>query len=170
MTQRVFSGSIPTELGNPKDRFTYRPVSIEDLSAAVEAAFGKFGEVKNNKYTLGGSKDFTLAQIVNVLEEASGKGAGSTKLRGSLLGLGLSDFVEEFFVGIAHDKNFVRMAKFYERNPYLAETLTKDDFFAKTGLKNGPALDEVFGAGANKLQETDFVFPLFTDYKLVSLN
>jgi hypothetical protein len=49
----------------------------------------------------------------------------------------VSDFIEEFFVGIAHDKNMVRMAKFFEQNPALASSLKQNDFLAKVGGNNG---------------------------------
>jgi len=49
------------------------------------------------------------------------------------LRIGISDFFEEFFVGITHDKNMVRMAKFFEQNPYLASSLKDNDFLAKVG-------------------------------------
>ena len=36
--------------------------------------------------------------------------------------MGVSDLVEEFFVGIAHDKNMVKMVEFLEANkPNLEE-------------------------------------------------
>jgi hypothetical protein len=55
--------------------------------------------------------------MLSILEKAIGKADGSTKLSKPFLRLGLSDFIEEFFVGIAHDKNMARMATFFESNP-----------------------------------------------------
>ncbi len=61
---------------------------------------------------MSGATEYQLAEIVRVIEASANK--GHTKLKYPFLGLGISDFVEEFFVGIAHDKNLVRMAKFFE--------------------------------------------------------
>ena len=62
-----------------------------------------------------------------------GVGRTDTKLKKPLFNIGISDFVEEFFVGIAHDKNMVRMAKFFEQNQHLAHELRDNDFFGKSG-------------------------------------
>lgn len=86
----------------------------------------------------------TLKEILHVLEKANGKSENSTKLSRSLLGLGLSDFVEEFFVGITHDKNMARMAAFFEQNQYFKQGLKENDFFAKFGGQNGEGFRETF--------------------------
>lgn len=51
------------------------------------------------------------------------------------LGLGLSDYLEEFFVGITHDKNMARLADYFEANKvdFEKEGL---DFFTKFGLSH----------------------------------
>jgi hypothetical protein len=51
---------------------------------------------------------------MGILEQSVGKAPGSTKLSSSLLRLDLSDYVEEFFVGITHDKNMRRMAEHFD--------------------------------------------------------
>mmetsp|Transcript_1005 Transcript_1005/g.1004 ORF Transcript_1005/g.1004 Transcript_1005/m.1004 type:complete len:80 (+) Transcript_1005:741-980(+) len=79
--------------------------------------------------------------------------------------MGLSDFVEEFFVGITHDKNMGRMAQFFDKNPSLGQALKDNDFFAKVGLSNTLSLEDYLQEA--NLTEGSYVFPTFTDYKLV---
>jgi len=45
--------------------------------------------------------------------------------------------------------------------------LVENDFFAKTGLSNGESLEEFF---KKRPVEEEYVLPIFTDYKLVSLD
>lgn len=80
---------------------------------------------------MNGSKEFTLNEITSVLEKSAVK---TPKTYKSFLDLSLSDFVEEFFTGIAHDKNFVKMAKFFESDSSLRRYLIEEDFFGKKGL------------------------------------
>lgn len=134
MTQCVLAGKIPLGLNNPKDHFTYCPVHSNDVALSIEQAFSHISDLKGGKYTLSGSTSLTLHEIVKTLEEASGKGNTATK--SPLLNIGLSDFVEEFWVGFAHDKNMVRMAKFFELNPELKSKLRENDLFAKTNTSN----------------------------------
>lgn len=81
--------------------------------------------------------------------------------------LGISDLIEEFFTGIAHDKNMARMAEFLDKtNPNLEEG--SSDFLSKFGLTPSKRLGEHYGS--LKLKEEDLLFPIFTNYKMVSLD
>ena len=106
-----------------------------------------------------------MLDIVQILEENAGHAKNSTKTRQSRIGF--SDFIEEFFVGIAHDKNMSRLATFFEKNPQLKQSLRDNDFFAKVGKTNEVSFDEFY---KKKIEESDLVFPIFTDYKLVALD
>jgi hypothetical protein len=88
-------------------------------------------------------------------------------LRGSLLGLGLSDYVEEFFTGITHDKNMARMADYMEAHTPNFEA-SNADFFKHFNLTQKVGLKEYFTN--KKVKEEELVFPIFSDYKMVSLN
>jgi hypothetical protein len=60
-----------------------------------------------------------LNDILHHIERGVGKPEGSTSLAGNLR---LSDLFEEFFVGLAQDKNMSRFADFVEANhPNLEE-------------------------------------------------
>ena len=77
----------------------------------------------------------SLKEILGVLEVAVGKGEGQTKLVQSFLRQDFSDYIEEFFVGITHDKNMRRMAEFFETHkPNLSEG--NPDFFSKFNLNH----------------------------------
>ena len=84
-----------------------------------------------------------------------------------MLGLGLSDYVEEFFTGITHDKNMGRMAEYMEEHrPNLEDN--SPDFHKHFGLTPKVTLQDYFGG--KKVKEEDLVFPIFTNYKMVSLD
>lgn len=69
-----------------------------------------------------GKDEVTLQELLYTLESSLGKDSGSTKLVKSFLRLNLSDYLEEFFVGITHDKNFRRLAENFEAHkPDLTE-------------------------------------------------
>lgn len=58
--------------------------------------------------------------------------------------MGISDFVEEFFVGIAHDKNMARFAEFMDKNsPNLEEG--SPDFHKALNLNHETKLAEFYG-------------------------
>jgi len=65
-------------------------------------------------------------------------------LTGSLLGLGLSDYVEEFFTGITHDKNMGRMAEYMEAHTPNFEA-GSPDFFKAFGLTPKSSVQDYFG-------------------------
>mmetsp|Transcript_8362 Transcript_8362/g.6238 ORF Transcript_8362/g.6238 Transcript_8362/m.6238 type:complete len:165 (+) Transcript_8362:518-1012(+) len=164
MTQCVLAGSIQAQLNS--HNFKYAPVHTGCLGHAVKDTFAKFDEVKGKVYAAGGPHEHTLSDIIHLIEKATGK--VPTKASSSLLGLGISDFVEEFFVGITHDKNMGRMAEFFDKHPEMKAALTTNCLFQKLGIKPEHTLEGYFAQ--KKLNEQDFVFPTFTDYKLVCLD
>lgn len=80
---------------------------------------------------MNGSAEYSLHDIAGVLEKACGQKPKAYK---TFLDLSLSDFVEEFFTGVTHDKNMVKMAKFFEKEHTERKQLLENDFFAKKGL------------------------------------
>lgn len=110
MAQCALAGKINKDIGASKG-FQYKPVSSEDLSKAVETALSKSDQVKGQRFAVDGSESVTLNELLHHIERSVGNEEGSTKFSTNL---GLSDFVEEFFVGITHDKNMARMAKFLD--------------------------------------------------------
>lgn len=105
----------------------------------------------------------TLKDILHLVEKSVGR--DSTALKGSLLGLGLSDYLEEFFTGITHDKNMARMAEYMDAN---MPQFDMQDFFQKFNLQHKENIGEYFGG--KKLKEEELVFPIFSNYKMVSLD
>ena len=94
-------------------------------------------------------------------------GNDNTKLASSLLGLNLSDYVEEFFTGITHDKNMSRLAEFFDSHSLNLEA-DQPDFFKQFGVIQKVSLKDYYGG--KTVKEEDFVFPIFTSYKSVSLD
>jgi hypothetical protein len=162
MTQCAAVGKIPKTLANSKT-YQYKPVSIEDLSIAVETAFGQ--EHNGKRFSVNGSTSITLNELLHLIEKQVGRDSGSTKTRGSLFGL--SDVIEEFFTGITHDKNMGRFAEFMEQHTPSIEA-GSPDLFKTVGLKEKRSLADYFSQ--QKVKEEDLVFPIFTNYKMVSLD
>ena len=101
------------------------------------------------------------------IEASLGNAQGSTKLTKSFLRLNLSDYIEEFFVGITHDKNMARFAEYFEyERPDLERQ--SPDFFTKFNLTHQATLDQYYKQSA--IREDDLVFPIFTNYKMTSLD
>lgn len=164
MTQCAYAGKISKAVGGSKN-FQYKPISSDDLTTAVEAALGS--DEKGQRFQVNGTQQASLNDILHLIEQSVGKDAGSTGLRRQLLGLGISDYVEEFFTGITHDKNMGRMAQYMDAHTPNFEA-GSPDFFKHFGLTQKVGLKEYFQS--TKVKEEDLVFPIFSDYKMVSLN
>lgn len=130
MTQCVAAGKINKSIGGCKN-FQYKPVSSEDLSVAVETALSNINDAKGQKFAVQGKDAATLNELLALVQKQVGN--DNTKLAGSFLGLGLSDYVEEFFTGITHDKNMARMAEFFDTHAINFEA-DQADFFKKFGI------------------------------------
>jgi nucleoside-diphosphate-sugar epimerase len=165
VAQCAEAGRIYSNLGGALGH-RFKPVAEQDLSAVVEHALTNFKAVKGQNYLVNGAEEATLNDLLHVLEAVVGKAEGSTKLSKSLLNV--SDYVEEFFVGIAHDKNFRRLGEYFETyRPDLAEG--RVNYHEKHGLARlSTGIRPTYQA--LKLREEDLVFPTFSDYKMVSLD
>lgn len=141
ITQCAAVGKINKTIGGSKT-FQYKPVSSEDLAAAVQNALANTKDVKGQKFTVNGNQNVTLNDILHLAEKQVG--TENTRLKGSLLGLNLSDYVEEFFTGITHDKNMARMAEFFDTHSLNLEA-DAPDFHNKFGLSQSVSLDNYFG-------------------------
>jgi hypothetical protein len=109
-----------------------------------------------------GKENATLRDIVNLLERSLGKTEGSTKQ--SLL-LPFVEYVEEFFVGIAHDRNMVNFAKEFNNSQ---PNLTTNDFFHKFNLQHQNSLEKEYIE--RNLSVEELVHPILSNYKLTSLD
>jgi hypothetical protein len=94
--------------------------------------------VKGQKFNINGADSLTLRDMLNMIESGCGKGEGSTGLKKCI---GLSEHIEEFFVGIAHDRNLARMASFYNTHQ---PDMRADDFFAKFNLTHSESFKDYF--------------------------
>lgn len=112
---------------------------------------------------MNGAQSATLNDVLHLVERSIGKSEGSTSFSANL---GISDFIEEFFVGITHDKNMGRMAAFLDQNsPNLEEN---PDFHKTLSLTVEESLNDFYTK--TRLSQDDLVFPIFTNYKMVSLD
>lgn len=167
IAQCAEAGRIPSAIGNATNH-KFRPVAEQDLAKAVQHALTNFASVKGHNYLVNGADEATLADLLRTLEGVVGKGEGSTSKQGSLLGLKISDYIEEFFVGISADKNFRNLAEDFEAHrTNIAEG--RVNYFEHHGLqRESKGVRDTYQA--LKLREEDLIQPTFTDYKLSGLN
>ena len=133
MTQCAMVGKIPYSLGR-EGRYEFTPVHTDDIVNSIEHSLANPDQVKQTNLTLNGCEDLTLKEILYTLEQSVSKDQGATTPRKTLLGLGISDYIEEFFVGITHDKNMARLADFFEQHPNI--NLKDNDFYGKFNMQN----------------------------------
>lgn len=163
LAQCAMAGKISKKIGG-SNVFQYKPVSSEDLAKAVEAALSKTEEVKGKKFSVNGTQSATLNQLLKLSEKSVGKAEGSTSLSGSI---GISMLLEEFFTGITHDRNMGLMAELMDTvKPNLEEGCP--DFHTTLGLTQTENLNEYYAK--TQFKANDLVQPIFTNYKMVSLD
>lgn len=161
MNQCVMAGKINKAIGGSRG-FQYKPVSSDDLTAAVEKSLTDADSVKGKSYSVNGADSMTLNDLLGHIEKSMGK--SNTKLQTNL---GISDLIEEFFTGIAHDKNMARMAEFLDSNlPNLEEN--SPDFFKQFNLTHSKKVGQFYSS--TKFSEEELIHPIFTNYKMVSLD
>ena len=125
-------------------------------------SFERQNEAKGHRFNVNGKESVSLRDIVNVLERSLGRNEGATK---QSLQLPFFEYLEEIFVGIAHDRNMVNFAKEFDRvNPNLAH----DDFFQKFHLHHQNTLEKEYIE--RHLVEDELIQPILSNYKLTSLD
>ena len=105
------------------ENYKWAPVHTSDIAAAAGSALSGSA---TGKFSLAGKQQLSLRQIVDALEEAADKSAGST--RGPLIPP--FDYLWDFFYGTGADLNMSRLVDFYEKNdvqPYAAWTETSPE-------------------------------------------
>lgn len=110
MAQCVKNGQIPESLAS--NTFKYSPVSTDDLAFLLVCESEIFGHDRIKTYTLNGKKEYTLKQMMNILEKALGKEENSTKL-----------IKENASETISHNGNMIKMAEFFDKNTQFQKDL-----------------------------------------------
>ena len=101
----------------PKESsFNYAPIHTDDVAKAVGSALDGSS---SGSYVLAGNEKATLRDIVDLIEQATGRSAGGTT--GSAMSL---DYIYDFLYGTTPDLNMSRIAEFYEENLDLADGLS----------------------------------------------
>jgi hypothetical protein len=160
LAQNVAAGKVPKALAS--DVYRYNPIGPDDLALAVETSFARLSEAKGQRFNLNGKQGATLKDIISVLERSLGLNDGSTKSASLIPGV---EFVEEFFVGITHDRNMIRFAKEFDANQ---PNLRANDFFEKFHLTHQNTLEKEYVE--KHLQDGDLIHPISSNYKLSSLD
>ena len=160
LTQCAFAGRVPKGLGGASS-FSFHPVHSDDLATCITTATERMSEAKGQRWCVSGSEGVTVADMMVACEKAAGK--STAKLVGNM---GISDLVEEWFAGIAHDKNLAKMAQWYEST---RPNLHENDFMANFGVESTQGFSDYY-AGLGRVREEDYLYPLFSSYKQVSLD
>ena len=160
LTQCAFAGRVPSMIGGASS-YQFNPVHVDDLTTSITTAFENMDEAKGQRWNVNGNEKKTVADIMAVVERATGKGHAKHTMC-----LGLTDLVEEWFSGIAHDKNLGKMVQWYEEN---RPNLNEHNFAEKFGVQLSQSFTEHY-TQLGKVNESDFVTPLFSSYKQVSLD
>lgn len=124
MTQCAMAGKAPHAMINKDATFNYKPVHHDDLSKAIHTALN--GSHSGQSFSVSGSEEMPIHELMGYLERASGRDAGTTVAKRELPFFELGNYIEEFFTGITHDANFVNLLKHYEAHP---ETFSQDPSF-----------------------------------------
>jgi hypothetical protein len=111
-----------------------------------------------------GKDQVSLKQLIEHIARSVGKNTGDIKQTKSLLNLDLSDYVEEFFTGIAHDKNIRRLAEYFEAYKPVFDNA---DLFKELSLSHKSSVQQVY---AKKVSEEELIHPIFSNYKMTSLD
>jgi hypothetical protein len=158
ITQSILAGSLPSSLSD--DSTKYFPVHIEDLSKAISHSIDNFDDVKGNSFYVKSDEAVTLANIKKMIEDKAGKQASSSS------GLGFSEFINEFFYGLSHDKNMSLMAKYFKDNSW--DFTHDNDYFKVHDITPEHKISEFLSN--QDLKEENFVYPLYSGYKNTELD
>ena len=160
LAQCVADGKVPKHLAS--ESYRYHPLGADDLTTAINTSFEKLNEAKGKKFNVNGHESATLRDIITVLENSLAKAEGSTKKKYTLP---LVEFVEEFFVGITHDRNMIRFAEEFDK---LQPSLEASDFFKAFHLQHKNSLEKEYKE--KQIQNEELVHPIYSNYKMVSLD
>lgn len=155
LIQSAFAGRVPKSIGGANS-YSFNPVHTDDLTTCITTAIEKMSEAKGQRWSVNGAEPHTGADLLVACEKAAGK--ANTKL---VSHLGLTDLVEEWFAGIAHDKNLAKMVQWYENN---RPNMKDNDFMAAFDVEPTQGFAEHF-AGLGRVREEDYLHPLFSSYK-----
>ena len=141
----------------PKDSsFLFAPIHTDDVADAVGSALN--GSTSGS-YNLAGSEKATLRGIVDLIEESTGRGAGSTS--GSAISL---DYIYDFLYGTTPDLNMSRLAEFYEDNLELSDQL------ASNSWNQQPSVNMSQYYKSTTIEQNDVLFPEMRSYKSTNLD
>ena len=115
MTQCVLAGAIPREFLSVKNITTqfddntanFRPVHHDDVIRAVAHAMAN---PQHGQFKVRGADKVSITDLLHLVERSCGKDEGSTKQQVRIPFLKMSEFAEEWFVGITHDRNKIGRA------------------------------------------------------------
>jgi uncharacterized protein YbjT (DUF2867 family) len=123
LAQCVEKGSLPSSFISEAK---FRPVHSEDVASAVAHVLNNAG---HGHFSLRGSQEVSLKQLVNLIEKSLGKEAGSTSASKNFK---VTQLLEEFFTGMTVHQNLKNLAE------YCAEHETPvfgADFWEASGVK-----------------------------------
>lgn len=144
----------------------FRPVHHDDVTRAVAHAME---HPIHDQLKVRGEEKISIKDLLRMVEQSCDKAPGSTKTFTRIAFLQLSETIEEFFVGITHDRNMRLMLEHFETHA-MDCPCPGTDFWEKTGLKQTNKVSSFFQY--HKFADTDeaMATPTFGHYKQVDLN
>lgn len=158
LAQRVNKGSLPAAFLSESAKF--RPVHSDDVASAVAHVLSNAG---HGHYSLRGSQEVTLRQLVNLVEKASSKEINSTQQE--KFGFNPLVLLEEFFTGLTVHQNLAYLAEHCSQN----ETpVFGADFWEASGVSQAHKVNDFFSKA--HITHDSLALPSQGDYKLPHLN
>ena len=165
MAQSVLAGKIPSEFFFSKEA-NFNPVHHADLTRAIAHAIEN---PVHDQFKVRGEEKVSIRELLNLVEHSCDREAGSTKAHSRIPFLKLSEFFEEFFVGITHDRNMRLLLEHLEEHPNDCPC-PGTDFWETSGLQREHQLREFFRTHRYSDLDENMHTPTFGHYKQVDLN
>ena len=89
------------------DAAKFNPVHHEDLTSAIRHSLES---PRPGQFAICGEEEVSMKELLGLIERSSDVAMDNTRGKGNLIPfLGLSSMIEEFFVGITHDRSMQYM-------------------------------------------------------------
>jgi len=130
MAQCALAGKIHREFFFTKEA-NFKPIHHDDVTRAVAHAME---HPIHDQFKVRGEEKISIKALLNLIEQSCDKTPGSTRALTKIPFLKLSEFFEEFFIGITHDRNMRLLLQHLEDHP-MDCPCPGTDFWEKTGQK-----------------------------------
>lgn len=161
MAQCAFAGKIYGAFLQEGAKFA--PVHHADVAKAVA---NRLEAGATGHWAVRGNEEYSIKQIMNMIEASCGKSAGATKAKFEIPLLDLFHVAEEFFTGVTHDRNWAAMVDTFANGE---APVTGESFWTATGTSAEESL-KAWAESHRQHEDAHLAEPTFGAYKMVSLD